>query len=156
MNIAVSIVEEMSKSLPIRLDVYGPSANDIPRRIVKSPVVQVKGWQTFIPWTDYDMLLHPAYSEPFGMVVSEARRHGVPALISSITGSKDMGFSGVRTCGIEEPIAEWRNRMVELLEDDSARLREVRWTWKDLAELHVKNIYSSFGDFSSSQEPGIF
>ena len=73
------------------------------------------GWRQMIPWEEYEVLIHPAKKEPFGMVVAEARSHGVKVLTSSEVGSVDLGFNDLIAVKPNAPLHDWVEALEELI-----------------------------------------
>ena len=140
---AVKIAEQVAKYKNVTLDVYGLNPLDLPKKMAASPVLRFKGWVSEIPWGDYTALIHPAENEPFGMVIPEARQNAVPVLTSSATGSAELGFRGVRVCSTNDSIDVWVRALETLLADPEAFRGELLWSWRNLADLHIKKIYRS-------------
>ena len=138
LDLAIKILEQLPKHS--KLDVYGPSRDDLPHRLAAHPRINIMGWKEEIPWWDYAVLIHPAKKEPFGMVVAEARFHGVKVLTSSEVGSVELGFRDLVSLEPSAPIVEWVKALENLTTDCNNRLTECLWTWSDLADLH-KNTY---------------
>ena len=139
---AIDIVEAFCVTNPNSgLDVYGVDPSDVPRKFVKKVGVRFKGWTSEIPWADFDVLVHPAENEPFGMVIPEARSHGVAVLMSDRVGAVDLLFNNVCVVSIEAPLSEWVSALHELLAAPD-RFSEVKWTWSDLVDLHCQKIYA--------------
>lgn len=79
-----------------------------------------------------DLLVHPSTSETWGMVVTEALAHGVPALVSAGTGAVEALSSGTPE-GADLPGAavepdQWGATLRAFLTD-----RELRSRWRDAA-----------------------
>ena len=72
---AVEVCQALSEKFSVGLDVFGVSTNDLPRELKRS-FVNYRGHQAQIPFMEYDLLIHPAVSEPFGMVVIESLSNG--------------------------------------------------------------------------------
>ena len=140
--LAHQVVKEFRrKYFDCSLDIFGPDSSELPRRLIIDGDVIIHGWRSAIPWHEFDVLLHPAHNEPFGMVVPEARINGVPALISTATGSLALNFEGVEACGVDEPISTWLQSLYYLIKKPNAYTAETRWTWQQLAKLHLHDIY---------------
>ena len=73
-------------NIPVQFDVFGVGSADVPSQL-NYPFVNFKGYQKYIPFEEYDLLIHPAVSEPFGMVVIEALSSGCRALVSDQVGA---------------------------------------------------------------------
>jgi len=129
-----------SDNLNATLDVYGADSSAIPKMMRKTRGVRFIGWSSEIPWEKYNVLIHPAENEPFGMVVAEARSHGVSVLMSDRVGAADLVFNDVRIVSIDASLSEWGLALRELLGSDD-RSSEVKWTWNDLVDLHCETIY---------------
>ncbi|MDC3032840.1 glycosyltransferase family 4 protein [Litorivicinus sp.] len=123
------------------LDVYGPAATDLPRSVREHPLVMIKGWSAKIPWHEYDALIHPATSEPFGMVIPEARSRGVPVLTTNLVGSTELNYNGIIVLDISESIEKWADSLFKLANDKNNRKTEIKWTWQDLAMQHFNEVY---------------
>ena len=141
LDIAIRIVAEFRLShCQATLTVFGVNQDEIPRSMRALKWMQIRGWSPMIPWLDFDVLLHPARQEPFGMVVAEARSHGVPVLMSSLVGAADLGFSGTRILDVTAPPAEWSQAAAELIETNTGE-PELKWSWSDLVAKHIETIY---------------
>ena len=141
LDIAIRIVEKFAESQHCSLDVYGPTIEDLPRGIRKHPLINCRFWMSEIPWNNYDALVHPARSEPFGMVVLEARSCGLPVLTTNVVGSTELELSGVIALPIDSDIETWTSALNELCANQKNLIPETPWTWEKLAELHVLEIY---------------
>ena len=139
LDLAVKILEGLPKRST--LDVFGPSKDDLPRRFINHPSIKIMGWRQMIPWEEYEVLIHPAKKEPFGMVVAEARSHGVKVLTSSEVGSVDLGFNDLIAIKPNAPLHDWVEALEELISKSNNRTVECLWTWSDLASLHRNEIY---------------
>ncbi len=138
---AFDIVGAFRVSNPnVTLDVFGVAPSDVPKKLSKKTGVRFKGWTSEIPWANYDVLIHPAENEPFGMVVAEARSHGVAVLMSDRVGAADLAFNEIRIVPFDAPLTHWESALQELLVSTN-RSREVKWTWNDLVDLHCQTIY---------------
>lgn len=137
--LAVEIVSQSSPA--VLLDIFGPSIEDLPDRIKNHPCVNVMGWKQTIPWEEYEVLIHPAKKEPFGMVVAEARAHGVKVLTSSEVGSVDLGFNDLVAIKLNAPLGDWVDALEDLTSESNGREAECLWTWSDLANLHKNEVY---------------
>lgn len=139
---AFSIVRE--KWPEASLDVYGVKASDLPRSLKKiSASVTFHGWQTSVPYERYDVLIHPARNEPFGMIVPEARASGLSVIVSNRVGASELPLSHVRVLDVSATVGSW----VQAICDTFAAERpipEICWSWQDLAKWHLLDLYSHF------------
>lgn len=136
----IEILRAMRKTHDASLDIFGPSS--LPNKITNEPGVYLKGWGEKISWENYDCLIHPATVEPFGMVIPEARAHGLPVLTSEAVGAIELQFCGLRANAVSSSTAQWLTSLEELQNENFARSPEIKWTWEDLANQHISDIYS--------------
>ena len=140
-GLSIGVFEAFRLSNPnASLDVFGVDHLDVPKKVSKTAGVRFKGWSSEIPWGNYDVLIHPAENEPFGMVIAEARSHGVAVLMSDRVGAADLLFNNVRVVTFDAPLSEWESALQELMASPD-RSSEVKWTWNDLVDLHCQTIY---------------
>lgn len=120
------------------LEVYGPSPQDVPKRILSLEWVTVHGWCSDIPYSEFDALMLLSEAEPFGMVILEALLEGVPCLISKHVGASSHVSDG---CLIFEGFVDHAllERFLSLMNCDVPELEW--WTWRDVAQWHVREIY---------------
>ena len=141
LHTAIRIAKEFRKSYPrTTLTVFGVEKSSLPHSIRGLKWVSFRGWTSSIPWSDFDLLLHPARKEPFGMVVAEARSHGLPVLMSSQVGAGDLNFSNVKIVDLNAPPSKWC-RAAEALFETNTGDPELKWSWSDLVLKHIKHIY---------------
>lgn len=141
LDIAVEAVREYRKhDANATLSVFGVDAGELPRSIRCLDWVLVHGWSGRISWEEFDLLLHPARYEAFGMVVAEARSYGLPVIMSSKVGANDLGFSESSVVKIDACPEVWADLIKRHLLSTN-RKREYKWTWKDLVNQHIRVIY---------------
>lgn len=142
LKFAVEIIECYASLFgPCTLEIYGPAKSELPRFIRQHANLSIKGWSKEINWVDYDALIHPATIEPFGMVVPEARSHGVPVLAANTVGSTELNYQGIAVLKTTENVEIWASKLFDLINDDRNRHREIKWTWCQLALKHAHEIY---------------
>jgi UDP-glucose:(heptosyl)LPS alpha-1,3-glucosyltransferase len=138
---AIKILETLASDRVVHLDVYGVSPTDLPHKIRNHRLVTIKGWTAVIPWTKYDLMLHLATIEPFGMVIGEARARGLPVLTTVTTGAAELNFQGVTAIEHNCPLNEAAKIAMQMINDSKLKTPEVIWTWDDLADLHINSVY---------------
>jgi len=138
---AVEVVEKyIQHHGAARLTVYGPDAKTLPASIRNNPMVQLKGWEQNIPWHLYSVLIHLARDEPFGMVIPEARKHGLSVLMSDQVGASALGFQKCYVTKLSSPLANLAFALFKISADLDSK-SEILWTWDQLVDLHVNEIY---------------
>lgn len=147
LDLAIRLVTRYQRQIDAEaiLDVYGPLESDLPRALRSSPIANFKGWRDEIPWEQYSALIHPARQEPFGMVVAEARQQGIPVLVSKQVGAAEVGFDGVVTIDFTESLDAQIENLKQMIHDPGLKCPEVKWSWDDLVELHLTEVYPSVG-----------
>ena len=141
LDIAVKVVSHFRHTgQEATLTIFGPDEKDLPLSIRSTNWIVVKGWSKKVPWSEFDMIIHPARKEPFGMVIAEARAHGLLVLMSDQVGALDLGFSGTATLSIEASPRDWCDALSNLLQTQT-KVREVKWTWSDLVDKHLNVVY---------------
>ena len=123
------------------LDIIGPEPGQLPKRFFSEDWINVRGFQTEILWNNFDALIHLATKEPFGMVVAEARSHGVPVLLSDYVGAAEIPYGGVSRVGSGDSLDVKLSKLRFLIRNPNNRRQEVKWTWEDLVRLHLLEIY---------------
>ena len=107
--------------------------------------VNFKGWvDSWWTETKYDLMLHPAKMEPFGMAVCEAANTGVPVLCSDRVGALDFTCGQIFSLSLSRSVDEWSSLALEIVRKNLAGeliFSEIQWNWDDLAALHVDRIY---------------
>ena len=85
---AIAVFESLKATRKnLQLVVMGPAKNEIKHLLHNNPNdVEILGWRDAIDYSRFDVLLHPAHAEPFGMVVAEAMAARVPVVVSNQCG----------------------------------------------------------------------
>lgn len=85
---AAEIIRQLRRTRPhLRFCVAGPAASDVQHLFSDRQNDQLLGWSNAAHYTEFDVLLHPARAEPYGMVISEAMAACVPVVISDVCGA---------------------------------------------------------------------
>lgn len=88
---AAEIVKELRLTRPnCRLIVIGPGAESNVQALFSDWAggYELAGWSELARFAEFDVLLHPAVAEPYGMVIAEAMAAGVPVVISDACGAR--------------------------------------------------------------------
>lgn len=126
------------------LDIYGPSRKDL-QGLELQGWVKSHGWQKVVPYHDFDLLIHPALQEPFGMVVIEALAAGCRVLMSDRVGAAGINNPFALVKSLSASDEEWVVSLVELLNGSSASTFEFQ-SWGDVAQRYVNEIYDRLFD----------
>lgn len=86
---AIKIVEQLRRTRPhLKFIVTGPNIKEIqPLFEGWDGGYELIGWSKEAHYEKFDVLLHPALAEPYGMVISEAMAARVPVVISDACGA---------------------------------------------------------------------
>lgn len=87
--LAVEIVARLRRTRPeLELWVVGPQPEEIRHLFAGwQGGYRLLGWREQSDYAEFDVLLHPAGSEPYGMVISEAMAARVPVVVSDVCGA---------------------------------------------------------------------
>ncbi|MCI0749101.1 MAG: glycosyltransferase family 4 protein [Nevskiales bacterium] len=118
--LAVKIVRALSAARPqLEFVVSGPDPAEIRHLFRNVPFrYRLLGWQDAASlYAELDLLLHPASSEAFGMVLTEALSAGVPVAASSACGAAGVvRQQGGTVMTLEERPVAWAKACGELLQ----------------------------------------
>ncbi len=121
------VVEELERRLPGRVDARGVLSPDQVQEL----------------WAETDLLLLPSSAETYGMVVTEACAHGVPAFVSAGTGAPEAAAGAGHALDPHRP-EEWTAALRDWLSSQEVRAalyeaagrrREVLPRWEEAAEV---------------------
>ena len=138
LDYAVKMLDEM-KGEEVTLDVYGIEDTEIPRALRRQNVSAL-GWIKEVPYSRYDVLVHPARTEPFGMVVTEALRAGCRVMASTSVGAAEIRHPGLRCLSLDSGIESWVLAILDLAGNIPAQ-HDSFWSWDDLARFYLRDIY---------------
>ncbi len=139
--LAVSILAELRKTRPdLQFWVVGPKEDEIRHLFADWPAdsYRLLGWRTdnaHLP--EFDVLLHPARAEPYGMVISEALAAAVPVVISSRCGAKaQVTADNGAVLALDAPLADWAAAVQQQL-DRPDPIPPFARSWQDMAREYV-------------------
>ena len=132
---AVEVVALLRRTRPeLQLWVAGPEASAI-RHLFDGwqGGYRLLGWSDKAHYAEYDVLLHPARAEPYGMVISEAMAARVPVVISDMCGAApQVGPEAGTVLSLAATVEAWAEAIEKQLERCDAPPQFVRG-WKDVA-----------------------
>jgi len=137
LDIAVDIVAELRLQRPnLSFIVAGPNPDDIRHLFAHWPEgsFQLLGETDSTPlYAQFDLLLHPARQEPYGMVIAEARAAGLPILVSTTCGIADE-LDDDSLLALNATIRDWAKTCeVQLGNSSKAASRN----WRDVTEDQI-------------------
>ena len=143
LSFAIEVIGALrSAGIDATLDIYGVRADQVPRKLNLKGFTRFHGYSDVIPWEDYDVLIHPASNEPFGMVVAEAIQKGLAVVASTQVGARDLfsDYSQAQFLDLADSPDVWAKTVIELVRT-SHYSDEPLWTWKQLALFHERSVY---------------
>lgn len=144
--LAVKIVEQLRITRPeLQFCVIGPDVKEVqPLFAGWQGGYRLLGWSDQAHYAGFDVLLHPARAEPYGMVISEAMASSVPVVISDVCGAAaQVTPEAGAVLPLSDPIESW----VAALEQQLARSEAVPQfarSWHQVAteyEIIYRKIY---------------
>lgn len=88
---AVEIIKELRRTRPnLHFIVIGSDLKSNAKALFADwqGGYELSGWSKHARYAEFDVLLHPAIAEPYGMVITEAMAARVPVVISDLCGAK--------------------------------------------------------------------
>lgn len=143
--LAVKIVAQMRRERPdLQLRVVGPEVKEVQHLFADwQGGYQLLGWSDQAHYAEFDVLLHPARAEPYGMVISEAMATRVPVVISDVCGAAPQVTADAgAVLPLAATIAEWAGAVEGQLRRSDEPPRFLR-SWQDVA-LEYEIIYREF------------
>jgi UDP-glucose:(heptosyl)LPS alpha-1,3-glucosyltransferase len=136
LDIAARIIAELRQQRPnLQFLVAGPDPDEI-RHLFQGwdGGFQLLGETDSTPlYAQFDLLLHPARAEPYGMVIAEARAAGVPVLVSSNCGiAPELNEDSI--LDQDATISAWSRRCDVLI---GQQPEVVARSWKNVAEEQI-------------------
>lgn len=141
LEVAIAIISKLYNKRPnLHFIIAGPIAKDIKHLFASAPfkftLLGEVNVDAFYP--QLDVLLHPASSEPYGMVITEALSAGVPAVISDV-------------CGAASEITPQRGSTLPLTAPINTWVEELH-QWLNCAHKHVDYKHSWHNTASSYEQ----
>lgn len=139
LQFAIDIVEKLKKARPnLQFVIVGPAAKDVRHLFSNwSGGFVLKEWYGQVDYSEFDVLIHPAKTEPYGMVISEAMSAKVPVVISDSCGACD---DVTAESGCILPLTSSIDRWVGALDKQLNRANKVPQfvrSWNDVAQEYV-------------------
>jgi UDP-glucose:(heptosyl)LPS alpha-1,3-glucosyltransferase len=107
------VVAELRRTRPhLELQVVGPAPEEVQHLFAGwQGGYRLLGWRSDNDYLrDFDVLLHPARAEPYGMAIAEAMAARVPVVVSDICGAAaSVGAESGAVLPLSAPVGDWAN-----------------------------------------------
>jgi UDP-glucose:(heptosyl)LPS alpha-1,3-glucosyltransferase len=136
------------------LRIYGPEPTEVKHLVSgRGFAVECMGWRDAKPELhELDLLLHPARSEPYGMVISEAMAAQVPVVVSDACGAAaDVSASNGVVLSLDSSLADWV-RACETMLSMTEAVPAFRRSWDDVAREYIA-LYEEVAQQLASANP---
>jgi UDP-glucose:(heptosyl)LPS alpha-1,3-glucosyltransferase len=139
------VVAELRRTRPnLELHVVGPAPEEVQHLFAGwLGGYRLLGWRSDNEYLrDFDVLLHPARAEPYGMVIAEAMAARVPVVVSDVCGAAaSVGAESGAVLPLSSPVAAWAEAVEAQLRRADATPRFNR-DWRAVA-VEYETIYKS-------------
>lgn len=132
---AVKIVAHLRRTRPeLELWVIGPKPEDVERLFAGwQGGYRLLGWREQSCFHEFDVLLHPARAEPYGMAISEAMAACVPVVVSDVCGAAaQVTPAAGAIVPLHASVEQWANEIEKQLRRSDAPPQFVRG-WDEVA-----------------------
>jgi len=145
---AIEMMNELVKQRPqLHFMVAGPMSHDI-QKLFAAATFQFSllgEVDTKELYPQLDVLLHPAISEPYGMVITEALSAGVPVVISDVCGAScEITPQRGIALALTSPIRTWAEEIHQWLNKEDLHV-QYQHSWHDTAMAYVAE-YQKLGN----------
>jgi UDP-glucose:(heptosyl)LPS alpha-1,3-glucosyltransferase len=132
---AAEIVKKLRRNRPnLKFQVIGPAVADVRHLFGDPENDQLLGWSHAAHYAEFDVLLHPARAEPYGMVISEAMAACVPVVISDMCGAAAQVSSAAgEVLALNASVDDWCNAVQRQLDRSEPVPHFVR-SWREVAQ----------------------
>ena len=146
--LAVEIVARLRRTRPaLELWIVGPQPEEIGHLFAGwQGGYRLLGWRELSCFAEFDVLLHPARAEPYGMVISEAMSARVPVVVSDVCGAAaQITPDAGAIVPLDAPADRWADEIEKQLCRSDAPPQFARG-WDDVAreyETIYRNIFEA-------------
>ena len=146
--LAAEIIALLRRTRPgLELWVAGPQPEEIRHLFAAwQGGYRLLGWREQSSYAEFDVLLHPAISEPYGMVISEAMAACVPVVVSDACGAAaQVTPDAGAVLSLATPVEAWAGAIEQQLLRTTPVMQFVRG-WDDVAreyETIYRNIFET-------------
>ena len=137
---AVAVLATLrSRGVMVTLDVFGPDKSEL-KGLHLPDWISLRGWSASVSYSDFDVLIHPAFQEPFGMVVPEALVSGCRVLMSDNVGAASISHKCAAVKSLRCSDEEWGQALIALV--SLTDIEPFRFqTWKEVARRYLDEVY---------------
>ena len=136
----MSIAQQLHASRPnLKLLVLGPEKEQVMHLCANYPgEISFLGWQASANYyQELDLLIHPASSEAYGMVISEAMASSVPVLVSSACGAaSDVSSQHGSVLDLKNSLDDWVAQANHWL-DHASKVPGYERPWSQVANEYL-------------------
>ncbi|MFN4003742.1 MAG: glycosyltransferase family 4 protein [Hylemonella sp.] len=129
--VAIEAVKALRALRPgVQLVVVGPEPAEIAHLLKDGDEsCRLVAWTAQVPYADFDVLIHPAQAEPFGMVVTEAMAARVPVVVSAVCGAaREISSAHGEILPVDAPPEQWARALDRQL-SRSVPVPQYRRSW---------------------------
>ncbi len=142
---AVAVVGQLRRTRPdLLFIVKGPDPAEVQHLFAdwKNGGYFLKEWGGAVDFAEFDVLIHPAKSEPYGMVICEAMAAQVPVVISNICGAcTDVSPASGAILSLDSPIKAWAQAVDDQL-NRTALPPKFERNWEVVANEYENIVYA--------------
>jgi UDP-glucose:(heptosyl)LPS alpha-1,3-glucosyltransferase len=136
---AITVCDALIKSGYLcTLDIFGVEERQVK---INRNYLRYRGYVSDVPFRKYDVLIHPAKVEPYGMIVAEALLAGCRVLASDQVGAIMLKHPFLESLSLDESVSQWADKLKSLVKQ-SGKNEYLFKTWSDLASFHIDSVYS--------------
>ena len=136
--LAITAIRQLRHSRPnLKIVVVGPEVAKVKKLFAGwQGGYELAGWTNPVRHWDFDVLLHPAKAEPYGMAISEAMAARVPVVVSDVCGAAaDVTPDAGLVLSLTASLEKW----VDAIEQQLCRSKPVPnfvRAWNEVAQEH--------------------
>lgn len=153
----VQIAKQLRSIRPnLRVFVLGPEATEVAHLCQDYPGnIAFLGWQASEPFfQELDLLIHPASSEAYGMVIAEAMACQVPVLVSDACGAAaDVSPGHGQVLSLNDSVSQWAQAADTLFRNTQAKNGYARPWPQVAAEYETQYQAISFKKYKTTTKP---
>lgn len=142
--LAVEIVSRLRKERPkLELWVAGPQPQEVLHLFSGwQGGYRLLGWRSDAEYfSQFDVLVHPASAEPYGMAITEAMAQQVAVVVSDRCGAvAQIGETAGKALPLDAPLEQWKAAIAQQLDRAEAPPR-YRRSWREVAQEY-ETLYS--------------